>query len=69
MPALNIEFTDAELEQLRQRARSRGVSLRTLAHDTIVSAVSREQERGLIGAEYQRAKAVSAGLLQRLADQ
>lgn len=68
MPALNIEFTDTEMAHLRDRARSEGVSLKTLAHDTVVSCNTRAEEDALIWAAYDRCKAISAELLRRLAD-
>ena len=37
MPALNINFTDDEIARLRKRARNEGLSMRTMAHDTIVN--------------------------------
>lgn len=69
MPALNIEFTEAELARLRERARNEGISMRTMAHDTIVNCTSRGDERALIWEAYQRAKVISEDLLGRLADQ
>lgn len=68
MPALNIEFSDTEIAHLRDRARSEGVSMKTLAHDTVVSCNTRAEQDALIWAAYERCKAISADLLARLAD-
>lgn len=67
MPALNIQFTDEEIARLRVRAKREGLSMRTMAHDTIVNADRQAEEDALIWAAYQRAKVISEGLLQRLA--
>jgi hypothetical protein len=67
MPALNIDFTDAELAQLRERAKRQGVSMRALAHDSVVRCNTRDEENSLIGAAFVRTRAISADLLQRLA--
>lgn len=68
MPALNIDFTDAEIARLRQRARSEGVSMKALAHDTVVRCDSLAEADTLIWAAYEECKVISAGLLRRLAD-
>jgi hypothetical protein len=68
MPALNIRFTDDEIARLRERAKDEGVSMRTMAHDTIVNSSDRAGEDALIRAAYERVKAISAGLLKRLAE-
>jgi hypothetical protein len=68
MPALNISFTDEELAQLRDRARTQGVSMKTLAHDTVVRSDAAAEADALIWAAYEKCKAASAGLLRRLAD-
>jgi uncharacterized protein (DUF1778 family) len=48
MPSLNLPFTDDELAALRKAAARKGVSLRTFAHDAVISAsddwVSRREE-------------------------
>jgi len=68
MPALNIEFTDAEITRLRERAQSEGVSMKALAHDTVVRCNTRAEEDALIWAAFDRIKVISADLLRRLAD-
>ena len=69
MPALNIPFSDAELAQLRERARNKGVSMRTLAHDTIVNCGSKSDRDARWGAATARVIELSRDLLARLADQ
>jgi hypothetical protein len=69
MPALNIDFTEAELAELRKQAAAEGVSLRTLAHDTLVSRTRRELDRAVIRAAYAEGKAASEELLRRLASE
>jgi hypothetical protein len=68
MPALNIQFTEAELVRLRERAKSRGVSMRTLAHDTVVSGTTQDEEDDLIMGAVARVMHLSENLLRRLAD-
>ena len=68
MPALNIDFTDTELARLRERARTRGTSMRTMAHDTIVSCTRQDSEDDEIMDAYARNKTISRDLLRRLAD-
>ncbi len=68
MPGLSITFTDEEIKQLRARAKTEGLSMRTFAHDLIVKCNSRTEEDALIKAAYDRAKVISAELLRRLAD-
>ena len=69
MPALNISFTDDEIARLRDRARAEGVSMRTLAHDAVVSSAEQADQDARIAAAYERIKRLSANLLRRLADQ
>jgi hypothetical protein len=68
MPALNIDFTDEELEALRRRAAVEGVSMRRLAHDLLVN----DTARASYDAEVTEAAAyvikLSSDLLNRLAD-
>jgi hypothetical protein len=68
MPALNVEFTDEEMARLRERARSEGVSMKALAHDTVVRCATHADQDALIWSAFDRIKAVSADLLARLAD-
>jgi hypothetical protein len=56
VPALNIRFTDEEIERLRERARNKGLSMRTLAHDTIVNCNDQAEEDALIWAAYRRGR-------------
>ncbi|MCX5355758.1 MULTISPECIES: hypothetical protein [Streptomyces] len=41
MPALNVEFTEAEMTRLRERATLAGRSLKQHAHDVIVEEADR----------------------------
>jgi hypothetical protein len=68
MPALNINFSDGELARLRERAKSKGVSMRTLAHDTVVNCTTQEEEDDLIMGSIARVMRLSENLLRRLAD-
>lgn len=68
MPALNINFSDDELAQIRDRAREEGVSMRTLAHDAIVRCNARGERDEVIWTAYRESRPISAGLLRRLAD-
>jgi hypothetical protein len=68
MPALNIQFTAAELARLRERAKSKGVSMRILAHDTVVSGTTQDEEDDLIMGAVARVMHLSENLLRRLAD-
>jgi hypothetical protein len=69
MPALNVNFTGTELEQLRERARNEGKSMRDMAHDTIVNCNRQSAEDDRITAAVARVMRLSADLLARLADQ
>ena len=40
MPALNLQFTEEELNDLREAAGREGRSLKSLAHDLVVQGVS-----------------------------
>jgi hypothetical protein len=68
MPGLNITFTDEELARLRKRAKNEGVSMRTMAHDTIVSSDKQAEEDDRVMAAVARVMSLSADLLARLAD-
>jgi len=69
MPALNISFSDEEIARLRERARNEGLSMRTMAHDTIVNCNRQSAEDDRIMAAVARVMRLSADLLRRLADQ
>jgi hypothetical protein len=68
MPAINVRFTEEELARFRERARKEGLSLHTLAHDTIVSGTTRAEEDDLVVAAVARVMRLSDDLLRRLAD-
>lgn len=43
MPALNVEFSDAELEELRAIAAERGVTLKALVRDATAADIQRHR--------------------------
>jgi hypothetical protein len=65
MPALNVQFTEAELESVRTAASRGGQALRSFAHDAILSAADNRRARVVEAFEYVTAR--SAELNQRLA--
>jgi hypothetical protein len=67
MSALNIQFTAAELAQLRERAKSEGQSMTTLVHDSAINCNNRAEERRKIWAAYAEAKVVFAEAIAALA--
>lgn len=64
MPALNVSFTEEEMEALRDQAAKEDVSLKTLAHDAILAEIHRHK----VAAAAVRVARISAGLNKRLAD-
>ncbi|MDN3057380.1 MULTISPECIES: Arc family DNA-binding protein [Streptomyces] len=40
MAALNLRFTDEELDALRKRAEAEGRSMQSFAHDAVIAAVN-----------------------------
>ena len=68
MPALNIQFTDEEITRLRKRAEREGRSMRTMAHDTIVSCADQSDKDARIAEAVTRVISLSQDLLRRLAD-
>ncbi|MDP9641337.1 hypothetical protein J2S53_001282 [Actinopolyspora lacussalsi] len=64
MPALNVEFTEEEMAQLRDAAGREDKSLRSMAHDAIVSELRRRK----VTAAATRVAGISAGLNERLAE-
>lgn len=45
MPALNIPFTDDEIDNLRRTAADTGESLRSFAHDAVVDATDQHKKQ------------------------
>ncbi|NJQ01598.1 hypothetical protein [Streptomyces zingiberis] len=43
MPALNIDFSDEELSQLREAAQERGVTLKALVREAVTDDLARRQ--------------------------
>ena len=64
MPALNITFTDEEMATIRDAAKKEDISLRTLAHDAVLT----EARSRKIHAAAVRTARISAGLNRRLAN-
>jgi prephenate dehydrogenase len=65
MPALNLQFTDEEMADLRTTAEREGRSLKTVAHDAVMSVVS--SRKHLVEQASARVAAISAELNERLA--
>lgn len=68
MPALNITFTDSELEILRAQAKRQGSSMTSLAHDLVVGRSDRAQHHELVMGSAAEVISLSRELLDRLAD-
>lgn len=64
MPALNITFTTDEMDQIRAATAEEVTSLKTFAHDAVLSEVHRRK----VAAAAVRAARISAGLNKRLAE-
>ncbi|MFE5325423.1 hypothetical protein ACFRCG_03230 [Embleya sp. NPDC056575] len=43
MPALNIDFTDEELAELRETAKARGVTLKSLVHEAVTEDLAQRR--------------------------
>jgi hypothetical protein len=65
VPALNVQFTDAELERVRAAAARAGQALKPFAHDAILSAANDRADRVAEAFEYVTAR--SSELNRRLA--
>lgn len=65
MPSLNVTFTDDELERVRVAAASDDVSLKTFAHDAILTAAS--EHKRLVAEAARLVAERSAELNRRLA--
>lgn len=65
MPALNLSFTDEEMEDLRAAAEREGTSLKALAHAAVMDRVS--SRKAQVADAAARVASVSAELLDRLA--
>lgn len=63
MPALNIEFSEEEMAQIRQAAAAESTSVKKLAKESVLDAV---QRRRVMEAAVRVAR-VSSGLNRRLA--
>ena len=68
MPALNIAFTDDELTMIRHRAETEGVSMRTYAHQTLVTCSRQSDKNARFMAEAARVMELSRDLLDWLAE-
>lgn len=65
MAALNLQFTDEEMADLRAAAEREGKSLKAVAHDAVVSAVT--SRKHLVKQAAARVAAISEELNDRLA--
>ncbi|MBB3661228.1 prephenate dehydrogenase [Prauserella sediminis] len=65
MPALNLQFSDEEMADLRATADREGRSLKAVAHDAVVSVVS--SRKHLVAEASQRVARISEELNERLA--
>lgn len=65
MPALNLQFSEDEMNDLRAAAEREGRSLKNLAHDAVVVAIS--SRKHLVEQASARVAEVSAELNKRLA--
>lgn len=65
MTALNLQFTDEEMADLRSTAEREGKSLKAVAHDAVVSVVS--SRKHLIRQAAARVAGISGELNERLA--
>lgn len=65
MPALNIEFSDEEMAELRAAAEREDSSLKALAHAAVMDRISSRKQQ--VGEAAERIAGVSSELLDRLA--
>lgn len=65
MPALNLEFTEQEMQQIRDVAAGEGRSMRNFVHDAVVHELHRRR----VAAAALRVARMSAGLNRRLENQ
>lgn len=65
MTALNLQFDDDEMADLRAAAEREGRSLKAVAHDAVVTAVSSRKHR--VAESAARVARISAELNERLA--
>jgi hypothetical protein len=68
MPALNIRFTDAELNALQGRAAAEGRPVTRLVHDAAIGETHHEAHRARVRAALDEAAALSADVLKQLAE-
>lgn len=64
MPALNIEFTETEMAQIRDTATREGQSMKNIAHEAVLAELHRRR----VAAAAVRVTRISSGLNERLAD-
>lgn len=60
---MNVQFTDQEMDQIREAARKEGTSVKKLAHDAVVADLRRRR----VAAAAMRTARISAELNERLA--
>jgi hypothetical protein len=64
MPALNVVFTEEEMALVREAAAQEGTSMKSLAHETVLTELRRRKVR----AAALRTARISAGLNKRLSE-
>lgn len=65
MPALNVEFTEAEMDAIREAATREDKPMKTIAHDAVLAEVHRHR----VAVAAARVARISVELNKRLADQ
>ncbi|WP_092527255.1 hypothetical protein [Amycolatopsis arida] len=65
MPALNLQFSDEEMAELRAAAEREGKSLKALAHDAVLGVVS--SRKHLVEQAAAQVAGISRELNERLA--
>jgi hypothetical protein len=64
MPALNVSFSEEEMELIREAAAKEETSMKNLAHNAILAEVHRRK----VAAAALRVARISSGLNKRLAE-
>jgi hypothetical protein len=62
MPGLSINFTDDELEHVREAARRDALSLKAYAHDVVVAAASTDRIADIAASVAARSKVLNERL-------
>lgn len=62
MPALNLSFSDHELEAVREAAGREGLSLKRYAHDSVLAAASTDRIATIAASVAERSKELNERL-------